>query len=59
MFFWRRSPWARIADEEIERLKKEVDLAELVVRSGVELKRPARTWWAAARSTTTRPRRWS
>ena len=30
---------ARIADEEIERLKKEVDLAELVVRSGVALKK--------------------
>ena len=28
---------ARIPDEEIERLKKEVDLAELVVRSGVAL----------------------
>ena len=30
---------ARIADEEIERLKKEVDLAELVIRSGVALKK--------------------
>ena len=30
---------ARIADEEIERLKREVDLAELVVRSGVALKK--------------------
>ena len=30
---------ARVPDEEIERLKKEVDLAELVVRSGVELKK--------------------
>ncbi len=30
---------ARIADEEIERLKREVDLAELVTRSGVELKK--------------------
>jgi DNA primase len=33
---------ARIADEEIERLKKEVDLAELVVRSGVALKKAGR-----------------
>ena len=31
---------ARIPDEEIERLKVEVDLAELVVRSGVTLKKP-------------------
>jgi DNA primase len=30
---------ARIADEEIERLKKDVDLAELVIRSGVALKK--------------------
>ena len=30
---------ARVPDEEIERLKKEVDLAELVVRSGVALKK--------------------
>ena len=30
---------ARVADEEIERLKKEVDLAELVIRSGVALKK--------------------
>jgi hypothetical protein len=30
---------ARIADEEIERLKKDVDLAELVTRSGVALKK--------------------
>ena len=30
---------ARIPDEEIERLKKEVDLAELVIRSGVALKK--------------------
>jgi len=30
---------ARIAGEEIERLKKEVDLAELVTRSGVALKK--------------------
>ena len=33
---------ARIPDEEIERLKKEVDLAELVARSGVELKKAGR-----------------
>ena len=33
---------ARIPDEEIERLKKEVDLAELVVRSGVALKKAGR-----------------
>jgi DNA primase len=30
---------ARVADEEIERLKKDVDLAELVTRSGVALKK--------------------
>ena len=30
---------ARIADEEIERLKREVDLVELVTRSGVALKK--------------------
>ena len=30
---------ARVPDEEIERLKKEVDLAELVIRSGVALKK--------------------
>ena len=30
---------ARIPDEEIERLKEEVDLAELVTRSGVALKK--------------------
>ena len=30
---------ARIADEEIERLKKEVPLEALVAASGVELKR--------------------
>ncbi len=30
---------ARVPDEEIERLKREVDLAELVVRSGVALKK--------------------
>jgi DNA primase len=30
---------ARVADEEIERLKKEVDLPELVIRSGVALKK--------------------
>jgi hypothetical protein len=29
----------RIADEEIERLKKDVDLAQLVIRSGVALKK--------------------
>ena len=49
---------ARIPDEEIERLKKEVDLAELVVRSGVALKKAGGTWWAVARSTTTTPPRW-
>lgn len=32
-------PVARVPDEEIEQLKKEVDLAELVVRSGVALKK--------------------
>jgi DNA primase len=32
-------PVARIADEEIERLKKDVDLAQLVIRSGVALKK--------------------
>jgi DNA primase catalytic core len=30
---------ARVPDEEIERLKREVDLAELVIRSGVALKK--------------------
>ena len=30
---------ARVPDEEIERLKKEVDLAELVIRSGVALRK--------------------
>ena len=30
---------ARIPDEVIERLKEEVDLAELVIRSGVALKK--------------------
>jgi len=33
-FFLEEEPVARIADEEIERLKGEVDLAELVTRSG-------------------------
>ena len=37
--FLEEEPVARVPDEEIERLKKEVDLAELVVRSGVALKK--------------------
>ena len=50
---------ARIADEEIERLKREVDLVELVTRSGVALKKVGGDLVGGARSTTTTPRAWS
>src|SRR5271169_1833050 len=42
IFFWRRVPVARIPDEVLERLKEEVDLAALVTRSGVTLKKAGR-----------------
>src|SRR5271166_3797416 len=41
-FLWRREPVARIPDEVVRRLKEEVDLAELVTRSGVALKEAGR-----------------
>src|ERR1051326_8223387 len=36
--FYRRNPMARIPEAEIERIKQEVDLAEMVRRAGVELR---------------------
>src|SRR5271166_839533 len=41
-FLWRREPVARIPVEVLQRLKEEVDLAELVTRSGVALKQAGR-----------------
>ena len=48
---------ARIPDEEIERLKREISIERLVTGFGIELKGPGPTWWAAARSTRTIRRR--
>jgi len=48
---------ARIPDEEIERLKKEIPIERLVTGFGVELKGAGRTWWDAAPSMTTARRR--
>ncbi len=45
---------ARIPAEELERIKGEIGLVRVVEASGVELNGTAKTWWAAARSTTTR-----
>jgi hypothetical protein len=48
---------ARIPDEEIERIKREADLAALVQESGVVLRRHGADLWDCAPSTTTASRR--
>ena len=50
---------ARIPDEEIERLKKEISIERLVTGFGIELKRHGADLMGRARSTTTARRRWS
>ena len=49
---------ARIPEEEIERLKREVSVERLVAACGIELKRTGADLGGGARSTTTRSRRW-
>jgi hypothetical protein len=44
----------RISDDELERLKASVSLEAVVKAAGIALENAARTWWGAARSTTTR-----
>jgi hypothetical protein len=49
---------AKIRDEEIERLKREVSVERLVAGFGVEVKRPEQISSAVFRFTTTARRRW-
>jgi len=49
---------ARIPEEELVQLKREVALLELVRAAGIELKRHGPTGWAAAPSTRTGRRAW-
>ena len=50
---------ARIPEEEVERLKREVSVQRLAEARGIKLPGTEPTCWASARSTTTGARRWS
>jgi hypothetical protein len=49
---------ARIANDELERLKQQVSVERLVVARGVRLKRHGKDLIGRARCTTTRARAW-